>query len=53
MKKVIFLVVCIFGLFSLTSCGSTAPCGLAKNTKEIKQQKQNTEKEVLVVVENV
>ncbi len=37
MKKTIVLIVCMFGL---VSCGSTAPCGLAKTNKELKTNKQ-------------
>ncbi len=36
-KKYFQIFICLIGLVSLASCGSTAPCGLAKS-KEIKQQ---------------
>ena len=36
MKRVVFIAICIVGLLGFTSCGSTAPCGLAQKTKENK-----------------
>lgn len=47
MKKVVFIAICTLGLLGLTSCGSTAPCGLSQNTKT-KQTKQNYQPEVIV-----
>lgn len=46
MKKVVFIVICIVGLLGFSSCGSTAPCGLAK--KQTKQTQQNHQQEVVV-----
>lgn len=43
MKKVLFIAVCIVSAFTFTSCGSTAPCGLSQNTKEIKIQKTDNQ----------
>ncbi len=37
MKKKLYIVVGLVGLISLVSCGSTAPCGLAKS-KQIEKQ---------------
>ncbi len=50
MKKTIVLIVCIFGLIS---CGSTAPCGLAKTNKELKTDKQTEKKLAEITVRNV
>ncbi len=47
MKKVVFIAICIVGFLGLTSCGSTAPCGLSQNTKTKKIQ-QNHQPEVIV-----
>lgn len=40
MKKVVFIAICVVSLVGFSSCGSTAPCGLAKvnQTKQIQHQ---------------
>tara|TARA_R110002073_G_scaffold8207_1_gene45580 strand:+ start:28007 stop:28165 length:159 start_codon:yes stop_codon:yes gene_type:complete len=42
MKRVVFIIICVFGLLSFSSCRSTSdPCGLAENlTKQTKQLQQ-------------
>ena len=35
MKKIVYTLVCVLGIVSLSSCRSTAPCGLSENTKQI------------------
>ena len=35
MKKILFIAVCFISVTTFTSGGSTAPCGLSENTKEI------------------
>lgn len=40
MKRVVFIAICVVSLVGFTSCGSTAPCGLSKNTKQTQQQHQ-------------
>ncbi|WP_165872180.1 hypothetical protein [Tenacibaculum sp. M341] len=46
MKKVVFIAICTVGFLGLTSCGSTAPCGLAN--KETKQTQQLHQQELVV-----
>ncbi|WP_299104064.1 hypothetical protein [uncultured Tenacibaculum sp.] len=46
MKKVVFIAICVVSLVGFSSCGSTAPCGLAKNQQT--KQKQHQQQEVLV-----
>ena len=49
MKKLVFIVICIVGLVSFSSCRSTSKsCGLAKNTKKVKQIEQNQQQVVVV-----
>ena len=43
MKRVVFIAICTVGLLGLTSCGSTSPCGLSKNTKQSQQPHNQTE----------
>ncbi|WP_233885250.1 lipoprotein [Tenacibaculum piscium] len=41
MKKTIVITICTLSLIGFSSCGSTSPCGLAKNEPTTKQyQKQ-------------
>ncbi|WP_408037482.1 hypothetical protein [Tenacibaculum amylolyticum] len=47
MKRVVFIAICTVGFLGLTSCGSTAPCGLSQNTNT-KQTQQNYQQEVVV-----
>lgn len=47
MKKVVFIAICTVSLLGLSSCGSTAPCGLSQKS-ETKQTQQNYQQEVLV-----
>lgn len=35
MKKIVFFAICVVGILGFTSCGSTAPCGLSEQSKEI------------------
>ena len=35
MKKVVFFAICVVGLLSFTSCGSTAPCGLSQKSNQV------------------
>lgn len=46
MKKIVSIVICTIGILSLTSCGSSRPCGLSKTSKKIQQQ--YNQQEVLV-----
>ncbi|WP_299627331.1 hypothetical protein [uncultured Tenacibaculum sp.] len=46
MKRVVFIAICVVGLLGLTSCGSTAPCGLSQT--KTKQTQQNYQQEVVV-----
>jgi len=46
MKRVVFIAICVVGLLGLTSCGSTAPCGLSQNNQ--KQTQQNLQQDVVV-----
>ena len=34
MKRVVFIAICVVGLLSFSSCGSTAPCGLSKTSNQ-------------------
>lgn len=45
MKKTVSIAICTIGLFSLTACGSSRPCGLSNKSKQIKQYNQQ---EILV-----
>ncbi len=47
MKKVVFIVICIVSLIGFSSCGSTSPCGLAKNN----QTKQNQHQSEIIVAD--
>ena len=47
MKKVVFIAICAVSLIGFSSCGSTAPCGLAK-TETTKQKQHQPEAEVIV-----
>lgn len=48
MKKVAFIVICTFGILSISSCRSTSSsCGLAKNTNT-KQTQQNFQQTTVV-----
>ena len=42
MKRIVFIIICVVGLLSFSSCRSTSnPCGLAENlTKQTKQLQQ-------------
>ena len=51
MKRIVLAIVCVLGVTAITSCRSTAPCGLSsENTKQI-QYDQHTEAVVAEVVE--
>ncbi|CAM1333102.1 hypothetical protein [Tenacibaculum aestuariivivum] len=47
MKKVVFIAICIVSLVGFISCGSTSPCGLAKNN----QSKQNQHHSEIIVAD--
>jgi hypothetical protein len=47
MKKVVFIAICAVSLVGFSSCGSTSPCGLAKND----QTKQNQYQQEIVVAD--
>lgn len=49
MRKVVFIVICIVGLFGFTSCGSTAPCGLTQKAK--RNQQNNYQQEKFEIIE--
>ena len=41
MKKIVFIVICVLGLVSFSSCRSTSdPCGLAENATKPTEQLQ-------------
>ncbi len=41
MKRIVFIVICVLGLFSFSSCRSTSkPCGLAENSTNQTEQLQ-------------
>lgn len=47
MKRIVFIVICSIGSLGLTSCGSTAPCGLSLHTKKTEQNHYH-QQEVLI-----
>ncbi len=38
MKRIILVLVCVVGMAAISSCRSTAPCGLSQNVKQIQQE---------------
>jgi len=41
MKRTVFIAICVFSLFSFSSCRSTSdPCGLAENSTKPTEQLQ-------------
>jgi len=41
MKRIVFIAICVLGLFSFSSCRSTSdPCGLAENSTNQTEQLQ-------------
>ena len=47
MKRVVIIAICLTGVLSFTSCGSTAPCGLSEQTKQ--NQTDYHQADILVV----
>ncbi|MGB0879760.1 MAG: hypothetical protein ACPGTO_04255 [Polaribacter sp.] len=48
MKKILFIIICVIGLISFSSCRSTSkPCGLAENITI--QVEQNLNDDILKV----
>ncbi|CAA0198477.1 conserved hypothetical protein [Tenacibaculum maritimum] len=59
MKNIVFIVICVVSMIGFSSCGSTSPCGLAANTPNTKQIKQDhllnfqdTETSVAISIDN-
>lgn len=51
MKKIaVFTVICTVSLLGFTSCGSTAPCGLAEKSNH-KQENINTQQQEVLVAD--
>lgn len=51
MKRLVFIVICIVGLVSFSSCRSTSKsCGLAKNTKQKQIQQTHQLKNATTIV---
>ncbi len=52
MKKIaVFTVICTVSLFGFTSCGSTAPCGLAEKSNQKQKNIINTQQQEVLVAD--